>query len=112
MCRTATRGLMRRPGFEGRIDALISSYSSPAEKNCARLLKRLRTEKGMLFTFLNYDHSFSSKCHLGVIPRRRTSECRPPTLAQGCVRTDRYPWYVLTPVCAAYEQEFSGPFIP
>jgi hypothetical protein len=39
-------------------------------------------EEGMLFTFLEYDHSFSSKCHLGVIPRRRTSECRPPTLAQ------------------------------
>ena len=24
----------------------------------------------MLFTFLEYDHSFSSKCHLGVIPKK------------------------------------------
>jgi transposase len=41
--------------LEARIDALISSYSSSEEKNCARLLKRLRREKEMLFTFLQED---------------------------------------------------------
>ena len=44
--------LRARARFEARVDALISSYSSSKEKNCARLLKRLRREKGMLFTFL------------------------------------------------------------
>ena len=41
--------------LERRVDALIESYSSSSagqEKNCARLIKRLRREKGMLFTFL------------------------------------------------------------
>ncbi len=47
--------LMAKVRFEARIDALISSYSSSKEKNCARLLKRLRREKGMLFTFLEED---------------------------------------------------------
>ena len=42
--------------FEARVDALISSCSSSSkEKNCARLLKRLRRERGMLFTFLEED---------------------------------------------------------
>ena len=41
--------------FEARIDAFIASYSSSKEKNCARLLKRLRRERGMLFTFLEQD---------------------------------------------------------
>ena len=38
------------------MDALIASYSSSPsadrEKNCARLVKRLKRERGMLFTFL------------------------------------------------------------
>jgi transposase len=41
--------------LERRVDALIESYSSPTaggEKNCARLVKRLKRERGMLFTFL------------------------------------------------------------
>ena len=41
--------------FEARIDAFIASYSSSKEKNCTRLLKRLRRERGMLFTFLEQD---------------------------------------------------------
>jgi transposase len=41
--------------LEARVDALISSYSSSKERNCARLLKRLRRERGMLFTFLEED---------------------------------------------------------
>ena len=45
--------LRAKARFEARVDALIASYSSSTtEKNCARLLKRLRREKGMLFTFL------------------------------------------------------------
>lgn len=44
--------LRAKARFEARIDALIASYSSSTEKNCARLIKRLRREKGMLFTFL------------------------------------------------------------
>ncbi|MGH9919447.1 MAG: IS66 family transposase [Nitrososphaerales archaeon] len=44
--------LRAKARLEARVDALISSYSSSKEKNCARLLKRLRREKGMLFTFL------------------------------------------------------------
>jgi transposase len=41
--------------LEARVDELISSYSSSKERNCARLLKRLRRERGMLFTFLEED---------------------------------------------------------
>jgi len=47
--------LRAKARFEARIDALIDSYSSSEEKNCARLIKRLRREKGMLFTFLEED---------------------------------------------------------
>jgi hypothetical protein len=47
--------LRARARFEARVDALIASYSSSTEKNCARLVKRLRREKGMLFTFLEED---------------------------------------------------------
>ena len=47
--------LRAKARFESRIDALIASYSSSKEKNCVRLLKRLRREKGMLFTFLEED---------------------------------------------------------
>ena len=48
--------LRAKARFEARIDALISSYSSlTTEKNCTRLLKRLRRERGMLFTFLEED---------------------------------------------------------
>ena len=38
--------------LERRIDALIQSYSSSDERNCASFLNRLRMESGMLFTFL------------------------------------------------------------
>ena len=38
--------------FEARIDKLIASCTQPRERNCVRLLKRLRREQGMLFTFL------------------------------------------------------------
>ena len=44
--------LRAKARLEARVDALISSYSPSEEKNCARLLKRLRRERGMLFTFL------------------------------------------------------------
>ncbi len=44
--------LRAKARFEARVDALVESYSSSKERNCARLLKRLRREKGMLFTFL------------------------------------------------------------
>ena len=47
--------LRAKARFEARIDKLISSYSSSKEKNCARLLKRLRRERDMLFTFLEQD---------------------------------------------------------
>jgi transposase len=47
--------LMAKARLDARVDALIASYSSSKEKNCARLLKRLRREKGMLFTFLEED---------------------------------------------------------
>jgi transposase len=47
--------------LERRIDELIEAYSSSTsagqEKNCARLVKRLRRERGMLFTFLGEDGS-------------------------------------------------------
>jgi transposase len=44
--------LRAKARLEARIDALVSSYSQSEERNCARLLKRLRREKEMLFTFL------------------------------------------------------------
>ena len=44
--------LRAKARLEARVDALVSSYSSSKEKNCARLLKRLRRERDMLFTFL------------------------------------------------------------
>ncbi|MDG7025090.1 MAG: IS66 family transposase [Nitrososphaerota archaeon] len=47
--------LRAKARFEARIDKLIASYSSSEEKNCARLLKRLRRERNMLFTFLEED---------------------------------------------------------
>jgi len=41
--------------LERRVDTLIESCSSSAdqEKNCSRLVKRLKRERGMLFTFLD-----------------------------------------------------------
>ncbi|MBI2938520.1 MAG: IS66 family transposase [Thaumarchaeota archaeon] len=40
--------------LEARIDMLIASYSSCVdERNCTRFFKRLRRERGMLFTFLD-----------------------------------------------------------
>ena len=47
--------LRAKARLETRIDELISSYSPTKERNCARLLKRLRRERGMLFTFLEED---------------------------------------------------------
>src|ERR1022692_139873 len=47
--------LRAKARLEARVDALISSYSSSKERNCARLLKRLRRERDMLFTFLEED---------------------------------------------------------
>jgi transposase len=47
--------LKAKARLEARTDSLISSYSSSKEKNCGRLLKRLRRERGMLFTFLEED---------------------------------------------------------
>jgi hypothetical protein len=47
--------LRAKARLEARVDALIASYSSSDEKNCVRFLKRLRREKGMLFTFLEQD---------------------------------------------------------
>jgi transposase len=47
--------LRARARLEARVDALIASYSSSGEKNCVRFIKRLRREKGMLFTFLEED---------------------------------------------------------
>jgi transposase len=47
--------LRAKARFEARIDALIASYSSSEEKNCKRFVKRLRRERGMLFTFLEED---------------------------------------------------------
>ena len=42
--------------LEARIDVLIASYSCvDEERNCTRFLKRLRRERGMLFTFLEED---------------------------------------------------------
>ncbi len=47
--------LRTKERLEARIDKLIESYSSSKEKNCLRLVKRLKREKGMLFTFLEED---------------------------------------------------------
>ena len=49
--------LRAKARLETRIDALIASYSLVIgkEKNCARLVKRLRRERRMLFTFLEED---------------------------------------------------------
>jgi hypothetical protein len=47
--------LRAKARLEARVDALVSSCSSSKEKNCARLLKRLRRERDMLFTFLEED---------------------------------------------------------
>jgi transposase len=44
--------LRAKKRFERRIEKLIEVYSSIGEKNCKRFVKRLRREKGMLFTFL------------------------------------------------------------
>jgi transposase len=44
--------LRAKARLETRVDALISSYTQPREKNCARLVKRLKRERNMLFTFL------------------------------------------------------------
>jgi transposase len=49
------KGLRAKARLEARVDALIASYSRSSEKNCIRLLKRLRRERGMLFTFLEED---------------------------------------------------------
>jgi transposase len=37
------------------MEKLIEAYSSTREKNCKRFIKRLKREKGMLFTFLEED---------------------------------------------------------
>lgn len=54
-----TERLRIKGRLEERVDELIESYSSSSssskERNCARLLKRLRRERGMLFTFLEED---------------------------------------------------------
>jgi transposase len=47
--------LRAKARLEARVDALILSYSQSREKNCTRLLKRLRRERDMLFTFLEED---------------------------------------------------------
>jgi transposase len=58
--------LRAKARLEARVDALISSSSSSSscssssssskkEKNCTRLLKRLKRERGMLFTFLEQE---------------------------------------------------------
>jgi transposase len=44
--------LRAKKRFEARIEKLIELHSSVCEKNCKRFIKRLRREKGMLFTFL------------------------------------------------------------
>jgi transposase len=49
-----------KANLEKRVDALIEAYSSSTsaggqDKNCARLVKRLKRERGMLFTFLDED---------------------------------------------------------
>ena len=47
--------LRAKARLEARVDALIASDSASKKRNCVRLLKRLRREKGMLFTFLEED---------------------------------------------------------
>jgi transposase len=47
--------LRAKARLEARVDALVASYSSSKEKNCRRFVKRLRRERGMLFTFLEED---------------------------------------------------------
>lgn len=47
--------LRAKARLEARIGLLVASYSSSNERNCTRLLKRLRRERGMLFTFLEED---------------------------------------------------------
>jgi transposase len=44
--------LRAKARLEARADALIASYSLSGEKNCLRFVKRLKRERGMLFTFL------------------------------------------------------------
>ena len=44
--------LRAKKRFEKRLEKLVQKYSSTAEKNCKRFLKRLNREKDMLFTFL------------------------------------------------------------
>ena len=44
--------LKAKKTFERRLEKLIEAHSSVWEKNCKRFIKRLRREKGMLFTFL------------------------------------------------------------
>ncbi len=53
---TVREGRLRaKARLESRVDALIASFSSSEEKNCKRFVKRLRRERGMLFTFLEED---------------------------------------------------------
>jgi transposase len=47
--------LTAKKRFERRMEKLIEAYSSTREKNCKRFIKRLKREKGMLFTFLEED---------------------------------------------------------
>ena len=47
--------LRAKARLEAKVGALIASHSSSKAKNCARLLKRLRRGRGMLFTFLEQD---------------------------------------------------------
>jgi len=49
------RRLRAKRRLESRVDALLSSCSLSKEKNCRRLIKRLKRERGMLFTFLEED---------------------------------------------------------
>src|SRR5487761_705140 len=44
--------LKAKKRFERRLEKLIEAHSSVGEKNCRRFSKRLRSERGMLFTFL------------------------------------------------------------
>ncbi len=47
--------LRAKERLEARVERLIESHSSSKERNCLRLVKRLRRERGMLFTFLEED---------------------------------------------------------
>jgi len=44
--------LRAKKRFEARIEKIITSYAPSDETNCMRFVKRLKREKGMLFTFL------------------------------------------------------------